>query len=299
MANLFKFDDYSLIEVGTKYNQPNYQQISIDISNNHNIDRFQSLILVSIKQSNDVATYAVNNGFTFDSNYNALTMDIRLTNKDIYGSGSLGEQTNDFDYVIFYNSIIEDKYKFNNQSLFYSSVGLIDNFKYTYNDDYCYFIMPRTQQTNVRYTNIGVMLIHTDDNLTAYGKWKDSGNGGKGGGNYSGTDTFGMPANIAFLAINKNISFFTNINSPIIEVGISNTNTYGSATVNHNISSSDYIIILTPIVNNNTNEYISILYINKNSKQFSVKASYKDGSNNADGGGTKEITFYWGVIKKF
>lgn len=298
MTNLFKFNDYSLIEVGTKYNQPNYQQISIDISNNHNIDRFQSLILVSIKKSNDIATYAVNNGYTFDSNYHALTMEIRLTNKAISGSGSLGEQRNDFDYVVFYNSIIEDKYKYKDQSLFYSSVELIDNFSHVYNESECYFIMPRTQQNDVKDTNIGVMLIHSSDNsLTAYGKWKDSGNSGTSGGDYSGIDFFGRSANISFLAINKNISYFTNNNSPIIQVGNSTTRNDGIITVNHNISSDDYIIILTPVVQSETNEYISILYTTKDSNSFLVEASYKDGNNGADGGGTKAINFYWAVIR--
>lgn len=307
MTNLFKFNDYSLIEVGTKTNQPNYQQISIDISNNHEIDKFQSLILVSIEKSNDVATYAVNNGYTFDINHHALTMEIRLTNKAINGSGSIETQRNNFDYVIFYNSIMEDKYKYNDKSLFYSSVELIDSFQHTYNDDYCYFIMPRTQQVNnegvnIGNTNIGVMLINSDNSsLTAYGKWKDSGNGGKSGGNYSGYGgTYsGKPANISFLAINKNISYFTNNNSPIIQVGYSRTNVNGVITVIHNISSNDYIIMLTPVVDSKTNEYISILYTTKSNNRFSVKASYKDGNNGEETGGTREINFYWGVIKKF
>lgn len=303
MTNLFKFNDYSLIEVGTKTNQPNYQQISIDISNNHEIDKFQSLILVSIEKSNDVATYAVNNGYTYDINHHALTMEIRLTNKDIYGNGSTETQTNNFDYVIFYNSIMEDKYKYNDKSLFYSSVELIDDFSHVYNESECYFIMPRTQQVNegvnIGYTNIGVMLINSNNNsLTAYGKWKDSGNGGKSGGNYSGSYS-GKPANISFLAINKNISYFTHNNSPIIQVGYSTTGSNGIVTVNHNISTDDYIIMLTPVVESETNEYISILYTNKSKYSFSVKASYKDGNNDADGGGTKAINFYWGVIKNF
>lgn len=307
MTNLFKFNDYSLIEVGTKENQLNYQQISIDISNNHEIDKFQSLILVSIEKSNDVATYAVNNGYTFDINHHALTMEIRLTNKAINGSGSIEEtQRNDFDYVIFYNSIMEDKYKYNDKSLFYSSVELIDDFSHVYNESECYFIMPRTQQFNVEgvnigNTNIGVMLINSNNSsLTAYGKWKDSGNGGNSGGNYSGYDYSGKPANISFLAINKNISKFTHNNSPIIQVGYSTTDVNGVETVNHNISSNDYIIMLTPVVHSKTNEYISILYTNKSNYSFSVNASYKDGNNGADGGGTnKAINFYWGVIKKF
>ena len=303
MTNLFKFNDYSLIEVGTKTNQPNYQQISIDISNNHEIDKFQSLILVSIEKSNDVATYAVNNGYTYDINHHALTMEIRLTNKDIYGNGSTETQTNNFDYVIFYNSIMEDKYKYNDKSLFYSSVELIDDFSHVYNESECYFIMPRTQQVNegvnIGYTNIGVMLINSNNNsLTAYGKWKDSGNGGKSGGNYAGSYS-GKPANISFLAINKNISYFTHNNSPIIQVGYSTTGSNGIVTVNHNISTDDYIIMLTPVVESETNEYISILYTNKSKYSFSVKASYKDGNNDADGGGTKAINFYWGVIKNF
>ena len=307
MTDLFKYNDYSLFEFGTKNNVSNDEQFTIYINNNHNNVRFHALILASVNDTtnaNDYATYIVNNNITANSSGKATSIQIRLTNKAIGGKRSISK-SNNIDYFIFYNlPTMYDKYKFNDDRLFnIVFIGEISSFNVPRDSNYAYFIMPRTFIEDIKYSNIGVMLTYnsTSNILSAYGKYKDSRNDEDGGGDYTGygknTAGHDVPAGIICFAINKYAENFKYDNIPIIEVGIATTDTNGDKTVNHSIS-QPYIILLSVVTDLETKDFYNIRYVSKNDESFSVKASWKDGRNGYDGGGIRVTDFYWGVIKK-
>ena len=250
MTDFFKYDNYSLFEVGEVSGVINNQQFIIDISNNHENARFDALILVTVKSAGDgYATYVVNNDVNSNYDGKATNLEIRLTNKAISGKGST-EQENNIDYLIFYYSIMYNTYKYINNNLFKIFFGEISSFDEEYDINYCYFIMPRTMRVDIKNTNIGVMLNNSGNTLTAYGKYKDSRNGNDGGGDYIGfvanENEHDVPASIILLAIHRDISHFRHNNNQIIVVNNAFTSNNGTSTVSHSIT-LPYIILLSVV----------------------------------------------------
>ena len=293
MTDLFKYNDNSLFEFGN-VNKSHYIANTITIINSGN--RNNSDIMVFITNYNTSNLADMNFCNVQSVNMNSTT--IYLTNKDEGGTGSDGSRSSNIDYVVLY---MNSYYKIGSNELFTSGKYTINSFNSLNlnNTNYFYFLQSVDNSTN---NIVGVTLIHDNDNTTAYGRIKDSGNGGEGGLQYTG--------NIFYLGIHKDISLYfkTTIGAtsqPIIDVSLGQTDDDGYFNISHNlnISIDNYYILLTPIRpdTDTTESNIYHLTINqKNTTSFNGYGYIKDArdGNEISGGKQANLKFNWAVIRK-
>lgn len=286
MTYLFKYKDYSLFEFDSK-SLTHYTPHTISIDNSGN--RIDSDIMVFITNYNTSNLAHMNFCNAKIVNQNSIT--IYLTNKDAGGIGSSGSQSSSIDCIVLYQNL---DYKIDSNVLFTSGKVNINSLSLN-NPNYFYFLQSVDNSTN---NIVGVTLIQSNSNThDAYGRIKDSSNGGKGGGEYNG--------HVFYLGIHKNISsYYKTSSNPIIKVGTNQTDSNGYFNISHdlNISSNNYYILLTPIRPNTDNTENNIYHLTidtKSSNYFTVRGYKKDArdGNQISGGSEPNLNFNWAVIR--
>jgi hypothetical protein len=303
MSNYLKYNDYGLYEIYELTNQDTYVDLNISINNNNRLENSNIIVLTSHELYSQTSNILIHSNVK-EINNNNFTL--YVTNKAVSGSGSNSNYDTSFSYLVFYN--IENianpfPYRINTHKLFYSGIGTISSPGYfdsiiNYND-YCYFVTPRSDNSNYEEDNISLFYYRYDESnlpATVLGTYKDSDNGDNGGGAYYGK--------FCWLAIHTDISSNYTLNgNPIIEVGKGTTGSNGITTINHSFNSSNYIILLTPVLydantRSYSRRYYNVYYYEKQNTSFKVKGFHKDGRNGEDGGNIEpNLKFYWAVIK--
>ena len=290
MTDLFKYNDYSLFEFDTKY-LTHYTPHTIYIDNSGNRNNSDIMVFITNYNTSNLADM----NFCNVKSVNDDSTIIYLTNKDEGGTGSVGSRSSYIDYVVLYKNLY---YKIGSNVLFTSGKHNINSLSLN-NTNYFYFLQSVDNSTN---NIVGVTLIQDSNNTYAYGRIKDSGNGGKGGLQYTG-DVF-------YLGIHKDISLYFKTTTgatsqPIIDVSLGQTDGNGYFNISHNLDIliDNYYILLTPIRPNTdiTENYIYHLTINTKSKNsFNGYGYVKDArdGNQISGGKQPNLKFNWAVIRK-
>ena len=287
MTDHFKFNNNVFFECGEKIGLQHYKnaritngRIDISINNysdasNNNIyifftnktgDSFPGIynIVNSCNLRNIGETNALTGNVTTNPGKN-FTIDLQNRSEDnsnTYGTPEDAEHTSNIDYVVFYN---HPNLKINGEDLFIFNSEHFNNFSFNDTSSNYYFFHQSKGGDKSK-----LVALYTKSDVSGSSESKTIKRSYKYDDEYIYDDVNTINSSINWIGIHKGINNFMFNNKPIIKLGSGFSNLNGYFDISHNLNTSNYYVLLSPVVFSQIDNATSfkLLIKNKTSTNF-------------------------------